>query len=273
MVLDRSHPLASGLIGAFITIPGAGAMADLTGQRTPITDSSSNGIGDGIISSLSRQAVEFDGGGSNDRIDLGSVTSSDPLGFFGKTTCSILSWARFDNSTTTYPRAIDKSNGGVGANGWTFGSVNSGGAELAFYTGGSGAAHAFPGYFTVNDQMLIGYTLNGLSSGTAYKDGVLFGTSSNTIAAFPSTTTNCAIGNWNHSTGRMWDGAIYSVLVYDRVLSADDHAMAYDPATRWAWLEQYGRVSYFIPEAAAPGGFQPAWATRSTVTVQTGFGL
>lgn len=237
--LRAAHPLTDGLVGAFVA--GAdGNMADLTGYAQPLTDTSSGDVTPGQITSLNAAASAFSGDSTNDRVDLGSISSSHPLSLSGKTTHSILAWLRCDNLSSGggFPRIIDKSNGGFATNGWALYLGGSSGDGRAIINHGTSTGHSSnAAVVTAGVDTLVGYSMTSLANGQFYVDGEAVATTSATLPAFPTTTTNAAIGNWNHTTGRMFGGAIYCVLVYDRALTADDHLMAFDPASRFDWLE------------------------------------
>ena len=251
--LDRSHPLARGLVGAFFARSGAQTFVDLHANRNIATNNAS-----GDVTPFARMdgvgyGVKFSGDSTFDRVKLGSVVGNDPLALAGKTTVSILAWIRVDGAGS-FPRIIDKSTGGLGANGWCLYLPNAAGKPV-FQTGGGSNTHSPPSdiFPAAGTTFLCGYTMETLTVGRFYINGVLASSVSSTLTAIPNATADCAIGNWNISSPiRQFNGAIFSVMVYDRALSAEEHAAAYDPASRWAFLDTYGRKSYFVQ--ASPGG-------------------
>ena len=68
----------------------------------------------------------------------------------------------------------------------------------------------------------------------------------------PTTTTNAAIGNWNHTTDRIWEGSIACVWAWDRCLDEPEilalSADPYAPVRPGIWLNAasdpvlFGRV-------------------------------
>ena len=248
--LDRSHPLAQGLVGAFIARSGATTCVDLHANRNITPNITSGDLTPwGRLGGIGAYGLRFSGDPTRDRVKLGNVPATDPLALAGKTTVSILAWIQ-PEAASNFPRIIDKSTGGTAANGWALYLQTN--ALRPIFQVDSGNMHTVTvDMLTMGETVLLGYTMNGLNSGSWYRDGALFQTDSATLSAIPSAAADCAIGNWNHNSDRMLDGSIYSVMVYDRALSAEEHAAAYDPASRWAFLDTYGRRTYFLP---ATGG-------------------
>lgn len=65
-------------------------------------------------------------------------------------------------------------------------------------------------------------------------------------------------------------GAFADMRVYDRVLTFSEISHQAHPATRWDLYDDIGGSRVYMLPAAAGGGFQPAWAARSTVTIAGG---
>jgi hypothetical protein len=76
-------------------------------------------------------------------------------------------------------------------------------------------------------------------------------------SSIPTTSTNAAIGNWNHTTNRMFSGVIYTVALWARALSAAEAWSLYDPRTRWDLYRVPTRRLYVDIGSAAPAGGKP----------------
>lgn len=220
--INWQHPLSKGLVGCFV--PVNGVWRDFTGNFTGSLEED-NSSGD-----LTRNTgvfgptTEFSGDATNDRIQIGSVPSSNKLSLFNDNTFSIIASCNPQTlGGNDFGRIIDKSDGGNGANGWVL------------FLGDSPRANCMR--FIINNQQTTSlvspanfvqfnvhrtYALVRLGTGTNqcrwYRDGEEQGRESYNVS-FVSTTTNAAIGNWNHSTNRMFDGLIDYVMVWDCGLS------------------------------------------------------
>ena len=213
-----------------------------------------------VGSSLSKQgstlgiAADFSAGDNNNhRYDLGSVDSNHPVSFSGQGEITIQFWLYNDSSTNSnaFPRVLDKSNGGAGANGYYIqGFEPSFEHDLAFGIASSTAYRAAD--ILIDDEWHL-YTLTYDQSGDEvlwYRDGDLFLTdSAGANNVISSSTTNAAIGNWNHSTDRNYHGAILCVRGWNRILSAREIAHTFDPVTRWDLIEPRNPV-IIAPSAA-----------------------
>lgn len=166
--------------------------------------------------------TEFPTDGGTDRINLGSIDSSNPLSGVPTGELSIVTrlykpaTGDLDNS---YPRIIDKSDGGSGQNGWFLF-----GASLFEFTIGSStttpqlsittpSSYADAGWFDIATTVKSG-------NNHIYIDGV-DDTSvggSGTFTFDPS-TVDAAIGNWNHTIDRQWNGYISYIYIWDSILT------------------------------------------------------
>lgn len=163
-------------------------------------------------------SLNFSGDGTNDRLKLGSVTSSDRLSLAGKdSNFGICFGAMLETGHGTFPRVIDKSSGGSGANGWTF-YQDTGKTPDAFIIKINSSTGLWKDDF-IELNVFHHYAVSVKASDDAdwYTDGVDQGTTEpgGALNAAPSNTSAMAIGNWNHSTARMWKGPIEYIYVFD----------------------------------------------------------
>jgi len=151
-----------------------------------------------------------DGNNGNDRLNLGSITASNPVSLTTQTTgdkYTIFSRVRIPSGTlsNSFPRIIDKSSGGNAANGWMLNFGVSSGA-IEFWLAGSMKLQS-P---TVARDTWLNIAV--VVDGTGTNDSVIYVNELTpdlgTATVGNTTTTNAAISNWNHSTDRQWDGEI-----------------------------------------------------------------
>jgi hypothetical protein len=192
-------------------------------RNTNITGSVENGLS----FSFDKLGVwDFDG--ADDNINLGSIDSSNVLSLYN-TPFTISTWLAADLTGDVYQRVIDKSDTSGGATGYTLIFPNSTTAEASLYCGSSGTvaiAYTIPGY-TAGQWVNIATTKTG-DDHQIYINGAL--AISNTVADrnVASNTTNARIGTWNHSTAREYNGKIASILIYHKVLSAEEIQQNYN---------------------------------------------
>ena len=175
-------------------------------------------------------AWDFDG--ADDNINLGSVDSSNVLSLYN-TPFTISTWLAADLTGDDYQRVIDKSDTSAGATGYALIFPNSTTAEASLYCGSSGTvaiAYTIPGY-TAGQWVNISVTKTG-DDHQIYINGAL--AANNTVANrdVVSNTTNARIGTWNHSTAREYNGKIASILIYHKVLSAEEIQQNYKALKR-----------------------------------------
>lgn len=232
MVVPYSgNPHASGLVAAWNFFEGAGARVhDMVGQNHGLITGASVNWGAG--GPQERTVLTFTGDANTDRVDLGSVATGNPLMFFN-TDFTIMAKVRPRTPYgSDFPRIMDKSSSGNGTNGWAFyHKLNT----LAFASlGGEGSSPAnsllradLENLWSVsvmsmrNSTNLISFYSNHFDSpinrgGTMRLLGTVAGVNP------PSTTTNAAIGNWNHSTDRNWAGDISWIYIWHRLLGLDE---------------------------------------------------
>ena len=217
-----------GLVGAWYFLEGGGTeVFDLTGNNHGTITDTTNIVWDS-------RGLLFNGNATTARVDLGNITSTNPLSGVPSGAISVYSYAGCTRTpTSSYPRIIDKSDGGGVSNGWAFYVDTPGTDELMGQIGSVVASPVIP---TVAAGELFSFGCS-LKSGDLrlYRDGRDLGSSSTGIATFSSVTTAAAIGNWNHTTDREWCGFISMVLVSDQHWSAEQHARI--DANPYAFLE------------------------------------
>ena len=229
--INWDHPLAEDLVGFWL---GGSLENYATGKIGTI-------VGSTMAENLTANGVGWanSGNSTNSRINLGSIPSNNPLSLAGQrkaTWFTLIEWGGYTLSSA-FPRVIDKSSSGSGAGGWAF-YYDSGlpgwfisldGSNFGVSPTGEIAQPSSPELFSSG----ISYDLEGGISGTNigyYSNGLLVATK-NTAVTIPTTTTNAAIGNWNHSTDRECAFPILVVAVWSgRVLNANEHlSMRRDP--------------------------------------------
>lgn len=204
------------------------------------------------------QAIEIDGNNITDRVDLGSVISSNKLSGYGLGKLTFVFKAHvgpFIDRTNNDNRIIDKSDGGGGDNGWFLEVVRPTtntqhwqiGIDQANYTNSGfvvpGTAHETSAGIVLRDNTAG-------NNASFYSDGVFSDTQAlGGNKTFPAGTTNATIGNWSHSSDRQWDGHIYHVYVYARELTAAEiFQLHVDP---YQMFERPSPARFFSIAAAA----------------------
>ena len=158
--------------------------------------------------------------GADDYIDFGSITSTDPLSLYGLNEFTIEFWVKANGIGDGSQRIIDKSNGVDGADGWAIwlGEPVSDN-EINFVIDGV-VVFANQPFTDYGNWVHYAITKNG-NDYELWVDGELKQTTTNTTV-IPSTTTNCRIGSWNHSTGRELNGEVSTVRIYNKTLTAGE---------------------------------------------------
>jgi len=220
-------------------VKDGGTLEDISQfQRILTIDNSLSGLA--ITDTPSGRAVQFSGDDTNDRIGLGSIPSTDPLSLSGTSAATIAFWVR-PNAFGSWPggsiRVIDKSNGAGTANGWAAAMYNSGSARYVLLVENSGSEF-WEGWLIdsfLDDWHFYLFRWAGTDI-ECFVDGKDQGSPDATFGASPpglpasTTTTNAAIGNWNHEIDKNFSGDMGTVYVWDRALSDSEiQALATDP--------------------------------------------
>lgn len=213
--LNRQTRLVQGLVGGWLFNENNGdAWRDITGQHHGTT------VGTGVTRQNGRfgRIVNSTGDNSTDRIDLGSVASTDGLALAGATEFT-LSWRynhRTTSSSNSFPRIFDKSDGGSAANGWALYWHDAGNNWRIDAGGDTRWSNNGPADNNQWHHMIAAYdSVNGCDF---WADGD-FELTDTTIFSIPSVTTNAALLNWNHTTDRNWEGWVDHLYVWDRKLT------------------------------------------------------
>ena len=209
------------------------------GSGTSVTD-----ISNGKIGTISNGAtydsdlgISFDG--LDDQITLGSITSTDPLSLSANTgdSMTIDIWMNATSGGDSFQRIIDKSNGGSATNGWAITRPSSnvlegfelymGGRQL--FTTGASSYYNFSEWVNIVVTCDVVNSTNNFNS-NGYINGSFIHNNSFTtgLLSDPTTTTNAAIGTWNHSTDREFKGTIGKIAIYNRALSPTEILQNYN---------------------------------------------
>jgi len=181
-----------------------------------------------VYDSANGGSIVFDG--ADDYIDLGSVNSSNPLSLYNITGFSISFWMYVSSTgADPYQRIIDKSDGANGQNGYAVyvGDVVPNG-RLGLSIGGSIVLDTGVdnNVYAYDDWTFVTMTKNG-SSFNLYVNASLYLNQSSTNVV-SSTTTNCKIGTWNHSTTREFAGKLSSLMIHHKTLSSSEILQNYN---------------------------------------------
>jgi len=214
--LDRNHPLAARLVAAWLFDKAGGShVIDLTGNNDGTI------IGNSIVKKPLRTGMGavFSGLNSTDRINLGSISSANPLSCSSTNKMTILSRIKYSTSNNSYPRIFDKSQAGSGDGGYSLSVIATTGQLLYNVDIPSAKSDPIitPGY---NDIAVVrkADAVNFYLSGQQHSSAPF---NNNT---FPTTAVDASIGNWNHSAGREFNGGIEYLYIFDTDLSANEIA-------------------------------------------------
>jgi hypothetical protein len=207
---------------------------------TAITDLSGNGS-NGILTngptfdSANNGSIQFDG--LDDYIELGSIDSTHPLSLNNQENISWEFWFKPTTTGDPYQRIIDKSNSGNALNGWGIFVNNNpptnkriaifiNNNAIIDYIGDDGYQYDEWNHITITKGSTYGWTYK------LYNNANLITTATGKSAQFPTTTTNCRIGTWNHSTGREFKGNLGLINIYQKTFEADEVLQNYNATKR-----------------------------------------
>lgn len=226
--LNPGHPYARRMVGGWLFSDRGSQVIDLTGNNHGTI------VGSTITSVVDQygRAMNCTADNSTDRINLGSIVSSNPLSLSQGLACTIIARMYVNSGTknNTFPRIIDKSNSGSGAGGWAMDYSGSG--VLEFYINGSFMSG--PSTNVISGWHTFGFMRDESGNYEYFIDEESIG-SGNDTTAFPTTTTNAALLNWNHSTDRAWNGKADYIYVFDERLT--ETALRQITATPWMILD------------------------------------
>lgn len=188
-------------------------------------------------------ALDFDG--DDDFIDLGTITTSNPLQLNGPATIS--AWVKWDGTGDPFQRIIDKSNGGNGQNGWAL-HIEAADSSVWLQLNNQSTNSAISSVSAGAWASITGIVYGGAVNNEIYIDGTETSSyQSQTSGVANSVQTNARIGTWNHSTGREFNGLIDDVRIYNRALSPNEIAIL---ARRRNIAYERKPLTVFFPVAA-----------------------
>lgn len=237
--LDKTHPFTRRMVGCWPMW-----------QHTPTIVPDLCGNNDATVAgtTLSHVQTKYAPGGrgviipndnTNSRLTLGSIPSTNPLNCSSTDEISIFGWGYIPNTpNNVFPRLIDKSNSGSGANGWALAIRWNGAAApddtLEFYVAGTGynpGANALGASAADYAGKLGGLGVVAASGSQEYiwNDNIIGSTTAS--ISIPGATTNASLLNWNHTTDRQWgDMPMFYISVWNRRLDATDLLdLSHDP--------------------------------------------
>jgi hypothetical protein len=170
-----------------------------------------------ISPSGSGMALEFDG--TNNYVDLDSISGSDPLALTGgEFTLSF--WVKPTLSGNSIQRIIDKSNDTYGQGGYGLTIQTTG--KLQLYTNNNTRLETLEGAIKANIWQHISVTSDGTTY-TCYINGYAVPvTFPNAYSAPPATTTDARIGNAVVTSSRYFQGQLDELSIWNRALSIND---------------------------------------------------
>jgi len=254
--INRDHPLARGLVGCWVLNEGSGLTFNQI--RENHVDGTLTG-GASWVAGPAGPAVRFDG--DNDYIELGTITSTNPVSGYETQQLTVIAKINPVLTGDDYQRIFDKSDGGVGSNGYTL-IVRTNGV-LGINSQGT-AVYSDASEISANEWAVVAWSYDAATSDDMlYRNGIPLSISSdNHHVAISGVSTGARIGTWNHSTGREFKGQIEFVYIYNMVLVASDIAsISADPY-------QLIRPTDDLPliVAATSGGGTPSGAITGTAS-------
>lgn len=189
------------------------------------------------------RAMQFDGANNADRVDLGSVASGHPLHMGGGVQITVAAWFYLAGTGNGFPRVIDKSDGASGANGWALSIGNTVGTDRfpVLYIGGSTAVSTTSIALATGQVHFLAIAYDSVNSNRTLLlvNNRRYSISRTDALTIPTGTTNAAIGNWNHTTGRQFDGKLFGVWVWNRALWTHELRQLYIPQR---WTRQFSEA-------------------------------
>jgi len=265
--INREAPLNSGLVFKTMAAgPAYGSkkatdwIARNDGTLTNFTD------GYGYVGPLGKPggwgALRFDG--VDDYVLIGG-SFSGPISDIGTGDFSVCLWAARSGSTGTYRGFIG--NGAGFTQGLWFGS--SAGGVLGGYIA---SASEMQSTYTVPTDLSWHHYAITRQTGIVrmYADGKSAGAGTWTRTGTLYSSSSTLIG---YAAGYQYMlGYIDDINIYNRALSSTEVAGLYEASMNF-YPTQLNRFAYrprYVPSGFNPGGFNPAWAARSTITLQPG---
>lgn len=249
--LDPGHPLAKGLVGAWIVNEAGGrTVFDLSGGRNHGTIAGAIWQGKGLY---------FDGSGDYVRLQNAPINNQSWAGgitvfWFGKTGPSFID----------FPQFVSQDNYGTTAGNWVLGLHGSYGYRLRF-EGNNGAWRELIPHtgaaLAVNTVYKLAVTWDG-TTGKGYINGI-FEKSATPGAGTLTTGQEIDFAARMQGTQKHTSGHVYAVFIYARPLSAaeiawlsaEPYAMFEDPQRRflYSWVQASWTGIVFSNRIPAPG--------------------
>jgi len=205
---------------------------------------------------------EFTGNATADRINIGSILTTDPLCMCNSEEMTFLFFGVLQGRpwNSSNPRIFDKSDGGSCANGWAVSLADATSvSDMTFWRTSSYSSWRYDNKLADGKEHSVMFRVIS-NSVHCFFDGVdqgsrRTGSGTPTFPA-PSVATNAAIGNWNHTTDREFYGHISMVAIWDRALTNDEIALlASDP---WGLI----RPGQSVPTPRRPSSSTAVWLRR-----------
>lgn len=198
--------------------------------------------------------LDFDG--DNDWLELGSITSNNPLSLSHsghETTFAF--WFKHNAAGDDFQRLLDKSDGGSGANGYSLMLQNDvasgfGPAEIILSVATGTRYRSGANAYTVGEWTHAVLLYSAVSARIRlFVNGVENTAGTPTAATIPGTTTNARICTWNHSTGREFGGQLAELSLWSRHLSVAEIGLLYGTP-----LALFHQRRFSIGKVPAPPG-------------------
>ena len=195
------------------------------GTGTTWTDLSTEGNNGTLTNGPVYNTTYFDFDGDNDYVELGTITTSNPLQLSspagGGLSISFAVW--FDTGGDGFQRVIDKSNSGVGANGWAiYSNSSTPNAGPLIFQSGDGATLTSTVTPTANTWSIWTFTWNSSTGAWVwYQNGSVVNSATATYS-IPSVETNMRIGTWNHTVARELNGRVGFILIHEKALTSTE---------------------------------------------------
>src|ERR671919_105882 len=196
LCVDPGHPLARHLVAFWPMNDGHGSLVRDAGPHRihgTITGSAISWNARGMFS----PHLDFAGDNTTDRVDLGVIPVGHPLQLTDTDELTLITQCLLTTGSVTSnaPRIFDKSDNGLGANGWALYPIISAGSDLTLAVAGTE------------------YTANALSM----ERGRMV-----TLAVTKKRTTYIRFfagqGTWNHPSDRQWDEDINWLMIFNKAL-------------------------------------------------------
>lgn len=264
VVFDKGFVREFGLVGAWILNQGAPRDLSSNGRHaSPV------GTTLGPVAGPVGSFTNFTGDNNNHRLDLGSITQNDPLSLAGLSGASF-AWKSYVPAgaiNNGFCRVIDKSTAGSAANGYALWFVPS----LDKFEFATASTNGPRNLNTVTRDVWESWGFRYVTGSFSSSDYFLNGADvdahfANTTSTISTGTANAAIGNWNHSTDRAWNGGLEYLYVFNRELPDAEFARLAREPYRYI-VPEAAKILIFVPSAGVPATSATGMSTGvATVT-------